>query len=175
MKRGMKNQFEKLSVVVTITHGVPDQSDSIIMEIWIQFDHNSHMIIQHLCLDDPIGFLREPAKNISPVLTPVALKQGLQAGIGEPRSRWESPKVQRTVSGGREGRMRMQMREESKMREELSMVAFSSDLLNLSSKLFSALPAHGVKRDRANAIKLSSKLLPSLLWRKHVIPLQTKR
>ena len=83
--------------------------------------------------------------------------------------------MQRTVSGGSEGRMRMKMREGSKMREELSMVAFSSDLLNLSSKWFSALPAHGVKRDRANAIKLSSKLLPSLLWRKHVIPLQTKR
>ena len=63
----------------------------------------------------------------SPPLTAVTLKQGLQAGIFEPRSRWESPKVQRTMSGGREGRRRMIMREGIKMREEVSMVALSMD------------------------------------------------
>ena len=63
------------------------------------------------------------------MLTAVVLKQGLQDGTVEfdPRSRWESPKVQRTVSGGREGRRRMKMREGSKMREEVSIVALSRD------------------------------------------------
>ena len=61
------------------------------------------------------------------MLTAVVLKQGLQAGIGEPRSRWESPKVQRTVSGEREGRSRMKMRQGSRMREEVSIVALSRD------------------------------------------------
>ena len=61
------------------------------------------------------------------MLTAVVLKQGLQDGIVDPRSRWESPKVQRTVSGGREGRRRMKMREGSKMREEVSMVDLSRD------------------------------------------------
>ena len=61
------------------------------------------------------------------MLTAVALKQELQDGTDEVRLRWESPKVQRTVSGGREGSMRMKMREGSKMREEVSMVAFSRD------------------------------------------------
>ena len=64
---------------------------------------------------------------VSPVLTAVALKQGLQDGIVDPRSRWESPKEQRTKSGGREGRRRMKMREGSKMREEVSIVALSRD------------------------------------------------
>ena len=66
-------------------------------------------------------------RNRPPVLTAVVLKQGLQAGISEPRSRWESPKVQRTVSGSREGRSRMKMRQGSKMREEVSIVALSRD------------------------------------------------
>ena len=55
-----------------------------------------------------------------PVLTVVVLKQGLQDGIVGPRLRWESPKVQRTVSGEREGRMQMKIRQGSRMREEMS-------------------------------------------------------
>ena len=66
-------------------------------------------------------------RNGPPVLTAVALKQGLQDGISEPRSRWESPKVQRTVSGSREGRSRMKMRQGSRMREEVSIVALRWD------------------------------------------------
>ena len=81
--------------------------------------------------------------DMSPVLTSVLLKQGLpgrnggplrqgvkqglHVGMGEPKSRWASPKVQRTVSGSREGRSRMKMRQGSKMREEVSIVALNRD------------------------------------------------
>ena len=80
------------------------------------------------------------------------LKQGLQAGISKPRSRWESPKVQRTVSGSREGRSRMKMRQGSRMREEVSIVALSRDCSNL----LLAFPTEGAKRERAKEPKLRS-------------------
>ena len=67
------------------------------------------------------------AMHVSPVLTPVMLKQGLQDGIWEPRLRWKSPKVQRTVLEGRVGRMRMKIRQGSRMREEVSIVDLSRD------------------------------------------------
>ena len=67
---------------------------------------------------------------LSPVnvlVVAVRLKQGLQLGIGEEWLRWESAKVQEVVSGERRGRSRMKMRQGSRMREEVSIVAFSRD------------------------------------------------
>ena len=60
----------------------------------------------------------------------------------------------------------------SRMREEVSIVALSRDSLNLFSHFHQNA---GVKRERANAAKLSSKYPSCLPCRKHVIPLQTKR
>ena len=53
------------------------------------------------------------------------VKQGLQVGTGEARLRWERPKVQRMVSGGRVARRRMMIKEGRRIREEVSMVALS--------------------------------------------------
>ena len=84
-------------------------------------------------------------------MTAVVLKQGLQDGTDEVRLRWESPNVQRTVSGGKVGRIRIRIRQASKIKEDVSMVALSRGWTNLVS---SGLAAEGVKRERANPTKL---------------------
>ena len=66
-----------------------------------------------------------PGENGVPLKQGV--KQGLHVGIVEPRLRWERPQVQRRISGESSGRMRMKMRQGSRMREEVSMVALSMD------------------------------------------------
>ena len=107
----------------------------------------------------------ETAMHGSPVLIAVMLKQGLHAGIGESKLRWESPKVQRTVSGGRVERRRMRIKQGSKMRVEVSIVDLSRDRLNLVKVATTA----GVKRERADESKVtytlpSSFLSWSFLW-----------
>ena len=149
-------------MVVTITHGVPDYG------LWWRWSDHKTMYDMHAIL---YWWSDWQQQNGSPVLTAVALKQGLQDGTVDPRSRWESPKVQRTMSGGRKGRMRMRMRQGSKMREEVSMVALSRGCLNFSLHLHQT---EGVKSEKANEKKLSSESSPWLLWRKMVIPLQTR-
>ena len=85
------------------------------------------------------------------MLTAVALKQELQDGTDEVRLRWESPKVQRTVSGGKVERIRIRIKQDSKINEDVSMVALSRGWSNLVS---SGLALEGVKRERANPTKL---------------------
>ena len=52
-------------------------------------------------------------------------KQGLQEGISEFMLRWESPKVQWRVEGGRRGRRRMRTMHGRRIKVEMSMVVFS--------------------------------------------------
>lgn len=86
-----------------------------------------------------------------PVLTAEMLKHGLQDGIGASKLMWESPMLQRTVSGERRGRIRMKMRHGSRISEELSIVALSRERSNFVS-VFKVLgsPTEGMKRETAN-------------------------
>ena len=81
----------------------------------------------------------------------VRLKQWLQEGIGKEWLRWESPKVQEIVSGGRSGRRRRRVRQGSRVRVEASIVALSRDQPNFDS----GWETEGAKRESGNESKSS--------------------
>ena len=80
------------------------------------------------------------------LLSIVRLKQGLQGGIGREWLRWESPKVQEMVSGGRRGSRRMKMRQGIKVRVEASIV----DFIRVQPNFDSGRDTEGAKRERGN-------------------------
>ena len=128
----------------------PSHMECLIMDYDANGDDLNHEAMQTMYKSLCLQSNWQQCNNGSPVLTAVALKHGLHDGIWDQRSRWESRKVQKTVSGGREGRIRIRIREGRRMREEVSMVALSRDW----SSLDLAVLTEGVNRERANDKKV---------------------
>ena len=120
-KRGLNICVEKSARLVTITQGVPGGPEVINDSVLFL---NNNQLVQ----PNPNENKKSVEKLPLPLSTVVTLKQGLHSGTGCPRSRWERPRVQRTVSGGSSGRRYwMRSREGRRSREEVNIVAFNWD------------------------------------------------